>query len=137
MAPLAPVRARTKVHAAGDDRAGDGKPDRLGSLRPLPAREARAAAGLSVATATPSELGRLRELLAEQMDLAHAVMVLDWDSRVEMPPKGAEARAEVSGTISRLLQERFASAELGRVLEALGPYEESLDPDSDDAALIR
>jgi carboxypeptidase Taq len=88
-------------------------------------------------TAAPPELGRLRELLAEQMDLAHAGMVLDWDSRVEMPPKGAEARAEVSGTISRLLQERFASAELGRVLEALGPYEESLDPDSEDAALIR
>src|SRR5438477_12923009 len=99
MAPLAPVRARTKVHAAGDGRAGDGKPDGLGSLRPLPAREARAAAGLSaVETQAPAELGRLRELLAEQMDLAHAVMVLDWDSRVGMPPKGAEARAEVSGT---------------------------------------
>src|SRR5881398_1653244 len=49
MAPLAPVRARSKVHAAGDDRAGDGKPDRLGALRPLPAREARASAGLTVA----------------------------------------------------------------------------------------
>jgi carboxypeptidase Taq len=92
---------------------------------------------VSVETAAPPQLERLRQLLAEQMDLAHAAGILGWDSRVSMPPRGAAARAEVSGTIGRLLQERAASDEVGRLLDELRGYEESLDPDSDAAALLR
>jgi carboxypeptidase Taq len=91
----------------------------------------------SVETVAPPELARLRELLAEQADLAHAAMLLGWDSRVGMPPRGADARANVSATIGRLLHEREASDEVGRLLEQLAPYEQSLDPDTDTAAVIR
>jgi carboxypeptidase Taq len=64
-------------------------------------------------------------------------MLLGWDARVGMPPRGAAARANLSATIGRLLHERMASDDVGRLLEQLAPYEESLDPDGDAAALIR
>ena len=45
----APLPDGEEVHAAGDDRARDGQPHRLGALRSLPAREAGSATGLTVA----------------------------------------------------------------------------------------
>jgi carboxypeptidase Taq len=39
-------------------------------------------------------------------------------------------------TVSRLAHERFTDPEVGRLLDELRPLEDSLDPDSDDAALI-
>ncbi len=82
-------------------------------------------------------IGRLRAALAEVADLVHAESVLDWDSRVSMPHAGAASRAEASATVGRLAHERFVSDEIGHLLEELGGVEPELDPDSDDAALIR
>jgi carboxypeptidase Taq len=63
--------------------------------------------------------------------------VLSWDQQTYMPPGGAVARGRQSALMSRLLHERKTDAELGRLIDQLTPYAESLPPDSDDAALIR
>ncbi|HWJ33112.1 MAG TPA: carboxypeptidase M32 [Gaiellaceae bacterium] len=86
---------------------------------------------------TGSALGRLGERLAEVHDLERAATLLSWDERVMMPPNGAQARAEALGTVGRLAQERFIDGEVGRLLEELRDVEESSDPDSFEASLIR
>jgi carboxypeptidase Taq len=83
------------------------------------------------------KLDRLKRLLGENDDLRKAATLLFWDQRVMMPPGGAEARADALATVSRLTHERFVDPELGNLLEDLKEVEESLDYDSDDAALIR
>jgi carboxypeptidase Taq len=90
---------------------------------------------LSVGTTTASPLERLKRILGEVADLKHAEAVLDWDARVSMPPRGAEARAEASATLARLSHERFVTDEVGRLLGELNGFD--TDPDSDQAALVR
>ncbi|MFL5919251.1 MAG: carboxypeptidase M32 [Gaiellaceae bacterium] len=89
---------------------------------------------MSVATTADgtSPLERLKAILAELADLQHAESLLDWDARVSMPSAGAEARANVSATLTRLMHERFVSDEVGELLEELG----GLD-DEDAVALVR
>jgi carboxypeptidase Taq len=86
---------------------------------------------------TPPAFERLRERLAEINDLRKAVTLLVWDQQVKMPPGGAQARAEVLGTVSRLAQDRFVRGEIGELLEELRSFEESSDYDSFEASLIR
>ncbi len=86
---------------------------------------------MSVATAA-GPLERLKEILRELADLQHAESLADWDSRVSMPPAGAEARANVLATLTRLMHEKLVSDEVGDLLEAL----DSVD-DETDAALVR
>jgi carboxypeptidase Taq len=54
-----------------------------------------------------------------------------------MPPAGTAHRADQMSTVFRLAHEMFTDPEVGRLLDELRPLEDSLDPDSDDAALIR
>ena len=63
--------------------------------------------------------------------------MLSWDQQVNMPPGGAEIRANQMATLGRITHDREISPALGRLLDALQPYAETLDPDSDDARLIR
>ncbi len=84
-----------------------------------------------------AELRALRERLAEISDLQRSAGVLGWDQRVLMPPLGTDARANALATLGRIAHERFVDDEIGRLLERLRPYEESLEYDSDDASLIR
>jgi carboxypeptidase Taq len=63
--------------------------------------------------------------------------VLGWDQRVTMPLGGGPACAEALATLGRIAHEKFTDDEIGMLLEKLRPHEESLDPDSDDASLIR
>jgi carboxypeptidase Taq len=84
-----------------------------------------------------ADLGTLRERLAEVSDLHRSISVLGWDQRVTMPPGGNAARAEALATLGRIAHEKFTDNEIGSLLEKLRPLEESLDPDSDDASLIR
>ena len=84
-----------------------------------------------------ADLRALRERLAEISDLTRATSVLFWDQKVTMPEGGHPARADALATLSRVIHEKFVDAEVGRLLERLGPLEESLDYDSDDASLIR
>ncbi|MGH3992942.1 MAG: hypothetical protein ACRDSN_10830, partial [Pseudonocardiaceae bacterium] len=78
-------------------------------------------------------LAELRERLAEIHDLERTLSVLGWDQRTMMPPKGAQARGEASATLSGIVHERFASDEIGRLLDRLASVENDLDYDSDDA----
>ena len=51
--------------------------------------------------------------------------------------RSGRPRAEESATLERLVHERFTSPEIGHLLDDLSSYEDSLDPDSDEASLIR
>ena len=81
-------------------------------------------------------LTELRRHLAELTDLRNAVHLLQWDQQTMMPPRGATLRADELATIQRILHERFASAEIGRLLEVSGAELNGASPDSDDARLI-
>lgn len=83
------------------------------------------------------KLQELKTRLAEIDDLNKANAVLVWDQSTYMPEGGAEARARQSATLGRLAQEKFVDPAIGRLLDELQPYAESLPYDSDDASLIR
>ena len=83
------------------------------------------------------KLQQLKERLATIDDLRRAGAVLGWDQQTYMPPGGVQARADQISTLRRLAHEYQASAEMGRLLDDLKPYEAQLDYDSDEAALIR
>ena len=82
-------------------------------------------------------VGRLREALGEVADLERAAAVLRWDQETFMPAGGVEDRAAQLATLSRLSHERFTSAEVSRLLEAAEASASGLDPDGDDASLVR
>ncbi|MBI3242922.1 MAG: carboxypeptidase M32 [Chloroflexi bacterium] len=79
----------------------------------------------------------LKNRLAEIHDLTKISWVLGWDQRVMMPQKGSAVRAEQLATLEKVRLEKFISDEMGRLLDDLLPYEESLPYDSDEASLIR
>jgi carboxypeptidase Taq len=84
-----------------------------------------------------ARLAELRRRLTEISDLEAAGDVLDWDHSTYMPPGGAEARARQGALLSRLAHERAIDPALGRLLDSLAHYGESLPYDSDAASLIR
>jgi carboxypeptidase Taq len=81
-------------------------------------------------------LEQLKERMAEVTDLGKVARLLSWDQQTMMPPAGTAHRADQFATLLRLMHERFTDPAVGVFLEELRPVEESLDPDSDDAALI-
>lgn len=84
-----------------------------------------------------SKLAQLKNLLAEVADLNGAASLLGWDQQTYMPPGGAEGRGYQMATIESLAHSKFTSPEVGLLLEELGPYAESLEPDSNDACLVK
>ncbi|HET9223599.1 MAG TPA: carboxypeptidase M32, partial [Roseiflexaceae bacterium] len=84
-----------------------------------------------------AKLQELKTRLLEINDLQSAAALLSWDQTTYMPPGGAAARGRQLATLGRLAHERFIDPEIGRLLDALRPYEEQLAYDSDDAALVR
>ena len=84
-----------------------------------------------------AKLKELKTRLLEINDLNAAAAVLGWDQSTYMPPGGAPARARQMATLSRLAHEQFTDPAIGRLLDALRPYEESRPYDDDDASLIR
>jgi len=84
-----------------------------------------------------AKLQELKTILAEITDLTAAGGLLGWDQQVNMPPGGAEARGNQLGTLQRLIHDRMVSDEMGRLLEELKPYAETLDPASAEACMIR
>jgi len=83
------------------------------------------------------KLQELKTLLLEVNDLNGAAALLHWDQSTYMPPGGAAARGRQMATLSRLAHEKFISPEVGKLLDDLQTYGESLHYDSDDASLIR
>jgi carboxypeptidase Taq len=83
------------------------------------------------------KIKQLKNLIAEIVDLSEAAAVLTWDQQTYMPPGGAEARGNQLAYLGKLAQERAISPQLGKLLDELLPYAEQIDPDSDDARLIK
>ncbi len=84
-----------------------------------------------------TKLKDLKTRLLEIDDLNSASALLSWDQSTYMPPGGAEARGRQMATLGKLAQEKLIDPAIGKLLDDLRPYEESLPYDSDDASLIR
>ncbi len=84
-----------------------------------------------------TKLQELKTRLIEVNDLDSASSVLNWDQATYMPAGGAPARGRQIATLQKLAHEKFTDAAIGKLLDDLRPYEESLPADSDDASLIR
>ena len=83
------------------------------------------------------KLESLKEILREVTDLSRASAVLAWDQETYMPRGGVQDRADQLSTLRRLSHVRFASDEVGRLLDALQSGPSDLPFDSDEASLIR
>lgn len=83
------------------------------------------------------DFSTLKTRLAEITDLRRVGALLFWDQQTMMPRAAVSGRSEQLATLNRMAHERFVSEETGRLLEAVRGYEESLDPETDDASLIR
>jgi carboxypeptidase Taq len=82
-------------------------------------------------------LTQLKERLTRVTDVERVGRVLSWDQQTMMPPAGWEHRGEHLAALRRIQHEALIDAETGRLLDEVRSLEDSLDPDSDDAALIR
>ncbi|MDP9303371.1 MAG: carboxypeptidase M32 [Actinomycetota bacterium] len=82
-------------------------------------------------------LQQLEERLGKITDLERISRVLSWDQQTMMPPAGSDHRADHLATLRRIAHELLIADETRGLLDELRPLEESLEPDSDDAALIR
>src|SRR5512138_740250 len=83
------------------------------------------------------KLKELKARLLEAADLNYINSLLGWDQSTYMPAGGAEARGRQSALLSRMAQEKFIDKKIGKLLDDLRSYEESLPYESDDASLIR
>ena len=86
---------------------------------------------------TNPNFDKLKERLASIADIQGAISILSWDRQVMMPRSGTGVRGEALATLSRIGHELLTSRETGKLLDDLGSYEDSLDPESDEASLIR
>ena len=77
----------------------------------------------------------LRERLAEIHDLNRRGRSSRWDQQTMMPPRGGSVRAEQLATLGRIAHEKFTSAEIGRLLDELAPFEDAQPYDSFEASL--
>jgi len=84
-----------------------------------------------------TDLAQLRSILNEYTDLVHIIGLLHWDQETYMPPGGAAERGHQLSALTRIAHLKFTSDDVGRLLEDLKSYANSLDPDSDDARLIK
>jgi carboxypeptidase Taq len=83
------------------------------------------------------KLNRLKEISAEVADLSNAASILSWDQQVNMPPMGAEARGNQLATLQQLIHTKAISPEFGKLIEELNQAAKDLDPDSEEARLIK
>jgi carboxypeptidase Taq len=85
----------------------------------------------------PAQYIELKSRLLEVNDLNKAAAVLSWDQSTYMPPGGGPARARQLGLLRKLAQERFTDAAVGKLLDELQSYQDSLPYDAEEAALLR
>jgi carboxypeptidase Taq len=82
-------------------------------------------------------VAQLKDRVAEIHDLGRASALLGWDQQVKMPAGGAGVRAEQLATLNRLAHEALTTDAMGELLSELESVEGELDPESDEACLIR
>jgi carboxypeptidase Taq len=122
-----PGKTKTSKKKASKSKAGSG----AANAGPPITRKARNRESVDV------KLAELRRRLLEISDLEGAGALLGWDHATFMPKGGASARARQGAMLCRLRHERSIDPALGRLLDDLVPYAESLAFDSDEASLIR
>ncbi len=84
-----------------------------------------------------NQLEALKTKLAEIENLLHAAALLGWDQETYMPPGGVQARAEQLSALRGLAHQKFIADEIGQLLQELAAPAAELDPDSDEASLVR
>ena len=84
-----------------------------------------------------AKLTELKNRLLEINDLESAAALLSWDQTTYMPPGGAVARGRQMATLGQLAHEKFTDPAIGRLLDDLQPYAESLPYEADAAGLLR
>lgn len=80
---------------------------------------------------------QLKTILAEIADLNAVGSLLGWDQQTYMPRGGAGVRGYQTATISKIAHHKFTSKRVGKLLEALKPIVAEMDPDSDEARLVK
>lgn len=88
-------------------------------------------------SAAANVLDELKRELGEIKDLGRIAALLAWDQQVMMPPAGAAARTDQLSTLGNIIHARSTSPELGKLIDAAEPLAAELDPDSDDARLVK
>ncbi len=83
----------------------------------------------------PNAIESLKAHAAEIGHLRNAMAVLDWDVQVNMPPGGAQARADQLGCLARLSHTQFTSDKTRALLEAAEEEAKGFSLDSDEARL--
>jgi carboxypeptidase Taq len=83
------------------------------------------------------KLTQLKALLNEYYDLYTIIGLIQWDQQTCMPHGGSLGRSYQLSALSKLAHLKFTSPEIGQLLEDLKSYTESIDPDSDDARLVK
>lgn len=83
------------------------------------------------------KLEELKNLLKEIYALKTASGLLYWDEATYIPEQGKGWRSFQTGVLEKIAHRMFTGSRIGKLLEGLEKYEQSLPPDSDDASLIR
>lgn len=78
-------------------------------------------------------VARLRDI----HNVGMATSLLAWDQQTQMPPGGAEARANQMATLSKIAHEMFTSDETGQLLEDAGQEVADSSHESDQASMVR
>ena len=102
-----------------------------------PERESGARKRRPARQSAEEKLQDLQHRLREISDLKAARAVLAWDQATYMPPGGAEARGRQRALLSRLAHQKGTDTRIGKLLDDLQPYAETLGRKSDTASLIR
>jgi carboxypeptidase Taq len=83
---------------------------------------------------------KLKQLKALQYEITNLISVsalASWDQQVNMASGSAEDRGEQLSTLERLIHQKATADEIGKLLKDLEPIAKQLDPDSDEARLIK
>ena len=84
-----------------------------------------------------NKLDHLKQILGKVSDFSYAIAVLDWDQQVNMPEEGDLERGEQISTIQEVAHNLFVSDEVGQLLSDLLSKSSDLEPESDEARLIK
>jgi carboxypeptidase Taq len=84
-----------------------------------------------------AKLANLKNRMQEYMDLRWAAALLSWDQATYMPPEGASGRGRQMALLTRISFEKLGDPEVGKLLDELEPWAETLPFDHDDAAFVR
>jgi carboxypeptidase Taq len=106
-------------------------------VRVQPGELSAATIGCALVPDLSSRFDELLRRLGEISDLQRTAALLVWDQETKMPPLGAAARAEQLATLARLAHDRATAPELGSLVEELRELEESTEPESFEASVVR